>query len=111
MPPPGNAGAATIPQSNPGNVQQAIKLLDMAQQAMNQALPMMPMGSEAYGEFLEIVTAMNKLKTRIGEEIKASKQTMLQMMQQMKSQGQMQALGNVAPPNQPPAMPPPQMQG
>ena len=108
--PPGNTGAQTIPQGNAGNVQQALKLVDAAQQAMNQALPMMPMGSEAYGELLKIVTAMNKFKSRVGEEIKAGKQTLMQMMAQMKNQGQMHALGNVAPPpNAGPAMPPPGM--
>lgn len=107
--PPGQAGAATIPQGNPGNVKQALQLFDVAQKAMNQALPMIPMGSKAYGEFLKLVSSMNKLKTTIGEEVEASKQTMMQIMSQMKNQQQMKALGNVAPPpNAGPAMPPPE---
>lgn len=85
-----------------------MKLFDAAHQALNQALPLIPMDSVPYSKVLKLVSDMNKLKTEFGEGVAATKQTMMQLMQQIQKAKQMQAIGNVgSPANAPPAMPPP----
>jgi hypothetical protein len=106
--PPANVGAATIPQSNPGNAKQAMELLSVAQKAVNDALPKIPIGSKVHAKVLKLLGDLGKIVSEAGEEIHANMQTMMQMMSSMKNDGQMRALNQVAPPpNQPPAMMPP----
>jgi len=107
--PPANVGAATIPQSNPGNAKQAMELLSVAQKAVTDALPKIPIGSKVHAKVLKLLGDLGKIVSEAGEEIHANMQTMMQMMSSMKSDGQMSALNRVAPPppNQPPAMMPP----
>lgn len=106
--PPGNAGAATIPQSNPGNAKQATELIAIAQKAMSEALPKIPLNSKSHSKAMKIAIDLDKLKGEIGEEVQANVQQLMQLMQSMKNEHQMKALGAVAPqPNQPPAMTPP----
>lgn len=107
--PPANVGAATIPQSNPGNAKQAVELLAVAQKALNDALPKIPIGSKVHAKVLKMLGDIGKVVSESHEEIQANMQTMMQMMASMKNDGQMRALNSVAPPapNQPPAMMPP----
>ena len=104
--PPGNAGPATIPQGNPGNLKQAAELLNIALQALNKALPSIPLGSTAHGKVMKMITELQKTMQESAEEMKGSLQQMMQLMQQMKQKQQQGAQGAMAaPPNQGPAMP------
>jgi hypothetical protein len=104
--PPGNAGPATIPQGNPGNIKQAAELLNIALQAMNKALPSIPLGSPAHGKVMKMITDLQKTMQETAEDMKGSLQQMMELMKQMKAKQQQGAQSALAPPpNQGPAMP------
>ena len=106
--PPANVGPHTIPQSNPGNIMQAMQKVAAATQMIGEALPQIPMGSEGHQKLMKIHTDLVK---RVGEakDKMMQVQTLLQQIAAAKQQGQGQALGAMAPPppNAGPATPPP----
>lgn len=106
--PPGNLGPHTIPQSNPGNVLQAMQKIQAATQMITEAIPQIPMGTPLHAAVLKIATELTK---HLGEAKSSAQEQIQQLLQAVHSQrqaGQMQTLNRVAPPpNQPPAMMPP----
>jgi len=106
--PPGNLGPHTIPQSNPGNVMQAMKKVQVAAKMITEAIPQIPMGTPLHTSLLKIATDLNKQLGEAKANAQEQIQQLLQAIAAQKQQGQMQTLNRVAPPpNQPPAMPPP----
>lgn len=105
--PPGNLGAVTIPQGNPGNLKAALEKLHGAAQLINDAIPSIPLGTPLHSEVLKLATTLNKHLGEAKENAQGTIQTMLQAIQQMKQNPQMGALHGAAPGGAPP---PPQPQ-
>lgn len=106
--PPGNVGPHTIPQSNPGNIAQAMAKLSAAAQMVNDALPMIPLGTPLHTATLKVATDLNKHLGDAKSTMQEQVQQLMQAVAAQKQQGQMATLNRVAPPpNQPPAMAPP----
>jgi hypothetical protein len=107
--PPANLGPHTIPQSNPGNVMQAMQKLQQAAQLITQAIPEVPMGTPLHTKILKIATDLNKELGDAKENMQQQIQTLLQAVQAAKQNGQNGMLNRAAPPppNSPPAMTPP----
>jgi len=107
--PPANLGPHTIPQSNPGNVMQAMQKLQQAAQLITQAIPEVPMGTPLHAKILKIATDLNKELGDAKENMQQQIQTLLQAVQAAKQNGQNGMLNRAAPPppNSPPAMTPP----
>lgn len=105
--PPGNLGAVTIPQNNPGNLKSALEKLHGAAQLINDAIPAIPLGSELHGKVLKMATELNKMLGEAKENSQGTIQTMLQAIQQMKQNPQMGALHPGAPGGPPPPQPQP----
>ena len=107
--PPGNLGPHTFPQSNPGNMKGAVEKLAAAAQLVNDALPMIPLGTPLHSAALKIATDLNKHLGEAKENAQNTMQTMVQHIQQMRQNPGLGAVNQGAPPPQPPAMAPPQM--
>jgi hypothetical protein len=106
--PPANLGPHTIPQSNPGNVLQAMQKLQAATKMITEAIPMIPMGSPLHTAVLKVATDLTKHLGEAKSNAQEQIQQLLQAIQSQRQAGQMQMLNRVAPPpNQPPAMAPP----
>ena len=104
--PPGNLGPHTIPQTNPGNILQAMQKLQQAAQLITQAIPEVPMGTPLHTKILKIATDLNKELGEAKDNMQQQIQTLLQAVQAAKQNGQDGLLGHAMPhvPNQPPAM-------
>lgn len=61
---PANAGAATMPQGNAGNVHAAITKIKAGTKMLQEALPLIPIGHEKHLELMEII---KKLSKAVGE--------------------------------------------
>lgn len=101
-----NLGGATAPQANQGNMMAALGKVKVAIEALQGALPSIPMGSPLHTEVLS--AAKNLAKHLDQDEQKGpSTQDLMAMMQQAKQAAPMQALGRMqgAAPPASPAMP------
>lgn len=105
-----NLGPNTIPQSNPGNILQAMQKLQSAARLITEALPQIPMGTPLHTKALKIATDLNKELGSAKEGIQQQVQTLLQAIQAAKQSGQTDIMNRAMPQpqNQPPAMPVPQ---
>jgi sRNA-binding carbon storage regulator CsrA len=97
--PPGNVGPHTIPQSNPGNVMQAMQKLAVAAKMVGEALPMIPIGEEIHTKVMKV----NSDLVKILGEAKDQMNQIQTLMQQIKA-AQQHAAG---PAGLQQAMPPP----
>lgn len=61
---PANAGAATMPQGNAGNVNAALTKIKAATKMLQEALPLIPIGHEKHLKLMKIVSELSK---EIGE--------------------------------------------
>ena len=57
---PANAGSATMPQGNAGNIQSALVKIKAAAKMLEEALPLIPVGSEEHEKLAKIVTELSK---------------------------------------------------
>lgn len=106
--PPGNLGPHTIPQSNPGNVLQAMEKLHAATKMITETIPMIPMGTPLHTAVLKVATDLTKHLGEAKTSAQGQIQQLLQAVHSQRQAGQMQTLNRVSPPpNQPPAMLPP----
>jgi hypothetical protein len=64
---PANAGAATMPQANAGNVQAALTKVKAATKMLQEALPLIPIGSEKHLELMEVIKKLSKAVGEAGE--------------------------------------------
>jgi len=71
MPPPGglpspmtqapaNAGAASSPQGNQGNIHAAMTKIKNAVQMLGEALPLIPMGTEEHSKVAKVIADLSK---------------------------------------------------
>jgi len=94
------AGQGTAPQAKLGNMAAAGDKLKVAMQALQEALPAIPMGSPLHTEVLNTLKRLgSKLET--GESNSAAPvQALLQMLRQAPQQNQMALLARMAPQQQ-----------
>lgn len=64
---PANAGAATMPQANAGNVHAALTKVKAAAKMLQEALPLIPIGSEKHLKLMKIVSELSKEIGEVGE--------------------------------------------
>lgn len=104
-----HAGPGTMPQSNHGNQAAAMMSVRNAVKMLEQALPMIPMGSPLHEKIHKVALDLSK-EMQQGEENPALQlQSLVQMMRSASQQQPMSALSKLAapPPNTPPATTPP----
>lgn len=103
-----NLGGPTAPQGNAGNAMAGLGKIKVALQALQDALPSIPMGSPLHTDVLSVAKTLSKHVDQEGQQGGPPVQSLLQMMQQMKQNAPNAALarmgGGAAPPS--PAMPP-----
>lgn len=104
--PPANLGPHTIPQSNPGNVMQAMQKLQAAAQMITEAIPQIPLGTPLHTKVMKIASELTKELGAAKDTMQQQVQTLLQAVQAAKAHGQNPQIPG-PPPNQPPAMSPP----
>ena len=111
---PQNAGPAVAPHGNPGNATQGMGDIKTALDALQKALPSIPMGTELHKTVLDAVAKIGKHMSEAQNNPQMKLQNLMQMIAQLKAQQPNAALAGLAggaPGGQPPAppalMPPP----
>lgn len=104
--PPSNIGPHTIPQSNPGNVLEGMKLIQVALSALTEAMPKLPMGTPLHMKVQKIAMELTKELHEVRETVQQKMMSLAQMMAAQRQQQGNPALQAAAQPHQPPAMPP-----
>ena len=121
---PPNAGAAAAPQANLGNASGGLAEVKIALEALQKALPSIPMGTELHKAVMDAVAKISKHMTEAAESPQMKIQNLLKMVQSARAQQPNQALAGLAggaggapggdpPPPMlaPPPAPPPGMAG
>lgn len=105
-----NGGGPTAPQGNAGNAMAALGKVKVAIQALQDALPSIPMGSALHTEVLSAAKNLSKHLDTEEQSGGVPIQSLMQMMQQAKQSAPMAALGRMSsgtPPASPALSPPP----
>jgi|SRR5580704_6899563 hypothetical protein len=109
---PGGTGAAAAPGPQMGGQQMAMTALQVALEALQKALPGLPMGSELHTKVLKSVQDLSKSVAEAGaaQDQSAKMQQLVAMARSSQQQPQQQAMmrafpanANAAPPAQPAA--------
>lgn len=107
-PPPGaapaHAGPGTMPQGNQGNQAAAMMSVRNAVKMLEQALPMIPMGSPLHEKIHKVALDLSKELTQGEENPALQLQSLVQMMRSASQQQPMSALSKLAAPS--PTAPP-----
>lgn len=104
-----NMGAVSAPQGNQGNIQAAMTKISSGMKMIQEALPLIPMGSEIHTEVLKAVTSLSKVMNKEGESPTTPKldiSSVLQMIKQHTQNAPQNAMARMLPAqgaNQPPA--------
>jgi hypothetical protein len=85
---PANAGPIAQPQGNQGNVQAAMAKISSGMKMIQEALPLIPMGSEIHTEVLKAVTSLSKVMNKEGESPTTPKLDLSSIMQMIKQHQQ-----------------------
>ena len=106
--PPSGLGGATLPQPNPGNQAAALQKIKVAVQALQEALPSIPLGTPTHDSVMNAIKSLSKNFERAAESPALSMQSLVQMARAAGQNNQMSALSRLQPqaPNTPPAMAP-----
>ena len=105
---PANAGPVGVPQSNQGNIAQAMSLVRNATEMLQKALPLIPMGSPQHGDLMKAVSLITKHMEHNEGNKGVDLQSLLQMAKQASQQSPVQAANRMFPsPTAAPAMPTP----
>lgn len=83
---PPNSGPATVPHGNPGNTMAAISKVREALTILQEALPGIPMGTEAHTAILKSVESVGKHMTEMANSPQMKMQVLQQMMKQAQGQ-------------------------
>lgn len=83
-----NAGPISSPQGNQGNVQAAMAKISSGMKMIQEALPLIPMGSEIHTEVLKAVTSLSKVMNKEGESPTTPKLDISSIMQMIKQHTQ-----------------------
>ncbi len=109
MPPqgaaPAHAGPAAMPSGNQGNQSKAMLDIRNAVKMLEQALPMIPMGSPLHEKIHKVALDLSKELTQGDENPALQMQQLVQMMRSASQQQPINALSKLSapPPNTPPA--------
>lgn len=106
---PPHAGPAVAPHGTPGNATQGLSDLKIALEALQKALPSVPMGTELHKSVLDAVSKIGKHMTDLQDSPQMKMQTLLQMIQQARAKQPNAALAGMAggTPPHPPMLAPP----
>ncbi len=114
---PQGAGPAVVPHGNPGMATQSLSQVNLALQALQKALPAIPMGTELHTAVIDAIKKIGAHMTEAQDNPQMKMQSLLQMIQAMRAAQPNRALASVAgppggappPPGAPPGMgaPPP----
>ena len=104
--PPAGIGGATMPQPNPGNQSAALSKVKVAVQALQEALPSIPLGTPVHEDVMNSIKSLAKHFEKDAESPALSMQALVQMARAAGQHNQMAALSRMQPPspNTPPAM-------
>lgn len=75
---PANAGAATMPQGNAGNVHAALTKIKAGTKMLQEALPLIPIGHEKHMKLMKIISDLSKEIGEAGENPQLETGAMLQ---------------------------------
>lgn len=109
---PANSGPGAMPQGNAGNIQAALVKVKNASKMLEEALPLIPFGTEEHIKLQKILTQLSESVKKAGENPALQ---IAALQQSVKSQAQGAPMANMARmfsagqgAGQPPAMPAPQ---
>lgn len=119
MPPPGglppsmtqsppNVGPVTMPQANQGNIAAALAKVNAGLKMFEEALPLIPMGSEEHRAVLDAIKGVSKHLKKGEENAQLEQAALAQQLKAAPNQAQMAAMARMmsgGTPNQAPAMP------
>lgn len=109
--PPGGTGAASAPQGMAGSATQAVTAVKLGLEAMQKALPGLPMGSELHTAVLKSVAEISKHIEKQQGDSASIVQQLAQMAHSAQQQPQQAAMMRAFPPSPPgggaPPPPPP----
>lgn len=106
---PPHAGPATMPQANQGNLAAAMQKVRIGMKALEEALPMIPMGSPLHSKIHKVALDLAKDLPQGDENPALQLQSLVQMLRNSSQQQPMNALSKLMPgqqPNTPPATEP-----
>lgn len=96
-PAPAHAGPATMPQGNQGNAAKAMLDVRNAVKMLEQALPMIPMGSPLHEKIHKVALDLSKELNQGDENPALQLQSLVQMMRSASQSQPMNALGRMFP--------------
>lgn len=110
MPAPPGAGPAVAPHGNQGNTTQGLGDVRIALEALQRALPSIPMGTELHKAVIDSIKKIGTHMTEMQDSPQMKLQNLMQMIQRVRQAQPNQALaglggGGAPPPGQPPAPP------
>jgi hypothetical protein len=94
-----------VPHGNPGQTSQAIAQIKLGLEALQKALPAIPMGTELHNAVIDAVKKIGAHMTEAAEGPQMQMQQLLHMVQQAKAAQPNQALAGIAGGQQPPQPP------
>lgn len=95
-PAPPNAGPAVAPHGNPGQTTQGLGDIRVALEALQKALPSVPMGTELHNAVIDAVKKIGAHMTEMQDSPQMKMQNLMQMIQRAKAAGPNQALAGLA---------------
>lgn len=107
MAPPGGTGAASAPQGMQGSGTQSVTAVKVALEALQKALPGLPMGSELHGAVLKAITDLSKHIEKAQGDSSAIIQQLGQLAAAARSSPQQGAMMRAMPPAPGAGAPPP----
>lgn len=115
-PAPPNAGPAVAPHGNPGQTTQGLGDIRIALDALQKALPSIPMGTELHNAVIDAIKKIGTHMTQMQDSPQMKMQNLMAMIQRARAAQPNQALAGLAggagggqqPPAPPVLSPPPQ---
>lgn len=108
---PENAGAAAMPQGNRGNIQAALLKVKTAVKMLEEALPLIPFGSEEHSKIAKIITDLSKGAAKVSENAQLEASSLMNSARNVAQNAPMQNMARMFSAQQgagqPPASPQP----
>lgn len=92
---PSGAGPAVAPHGNPGNTSQGLSDVRLALEALQKALPSVPMGTELHKAVLDAIKKIGTHMTEMQDSPQMKMQNLMQMMQRARQAQPNQALAGL----------------
>lgn len=73
---PANAGAASMPQGNTGNIQAALVKVQSATKLLEEALPLIPFGSDEHNRIAKIIMDLSRGANKVMENAQLQAQSL-----------------------------------